>query len=193
MNPESQTLASSLAADFFKRYPHDAAERFEQLPDAHALDILNSMTVADAALLLRLINPALAAILVKDVSNLGEISQILDPAYLACIFSRLDTETRSRCLDRLPEPVRNEIVEVLKYPEGTAGSLMTTRVVSFHPDDEIETVISRIRRLKAKNLTLIYLVDIEGRLLGRVLLQDIIGAEDHETLQSLSRPTPKSC
>ncbi len=190
MNPESQTLASSLAADFFKRYPLDAAERFEQVPEAHAIDALNEMTVADAALLLRLINPAFAARLVRDLSNLGEISQLVDPTYFARIFARLDTETRSHCLSLLPEPAGNEIVEVLKYPEGTAGSLMTTRVVSFHPNDEIETVISRIRRLKSKNLTLIYLVDIDGRLLGRVSLQDIIGAEDHETLQSLSRPTP---
>jgi len=190
MNPEIQTLASSLATDYFKRYPTNAAQQFEQLHYQDAVEILNSMSDADAALLLRLINPAFAGKLVRGLSHLAAISQIIDPTYLARIFSRLDTDTKMFCLNQLSEPIRVEIIEILEYPEGTAGSLMTSRVVSFHPSDLVETVVTRIRRIRAKNLTSIYLVDLDGKLLGRVSLQDLIGAEDEDTLHSLSNHTP---
>ena len=189
MNPEPQTLASSLVADFFKRYPTEAAEEFESLSPPSATAVLQALSVNHTELVLRRLNPAYSAKFIGELATFPAVAEVMDPTYLARIVGRLGPESKATCFSRLSEKTRAEIDEILKYPEGTAGALMTSRVISFYPKDRIATVIERIRRTKAKNLTTIYLVDLDGKLIGSVSLQHIIGAEDEDTLQSISHAT----
>ena len=51
-----------------------------------------------------------------------------------------------RILSQAEPDMRKQINEILRYPEDSAGSIMTTEYVSLRPNMTVEEAILRIRR-----------------------------------------------
>ena len=51
-----------------------------------------------------------------------------------------------RILTQAEPDMRKQINEILRYPEDSAGSIMTTEYVSLRPNMTVEEAILRIRR-----------------------------------------------
>jgi magnesium transporter len=79
--------------------------------------------------------------------------------------------------------MRSSINQILRYPEYSAGSLMTTEYVSLRPHMTIEEAILRIRRQGVDKETIYtcYVLASDRRLLGLVTVKDLLLAEDDET------------
>jgi magnesium transporter len=77
----------------------------------------------------------------------------------------------------------------MAYPAEAAGRLMDPRVASFRADMTAGAALERMRGFK-KNRALrdLFLIDDEGRLTGRVEIQDIATAPADERLQRIARP-----
>jgi Mg/Co/Ni transporter MgtE len=74
-----------------------------------------------------------------------------------------------------PEQAR-ELGELLRYPEGSAGGLMTTRMLLTRPDEPVGAVRRRIRENleHREELDEVVVVDVDGRLLDTVPLVDVL-------------------
>src|SRR5207237_8364460 len=100
--------------------------------------------------------------------------------HMARLIERMSHDDRADLLRRLPKPVaeallrlvdeadRRDIAMLAKYPEGTAGALMTTDYAWLPANISVEDAIERLR-LQAPNsetIYYVYVVDEQRRLLG---------------------------
>ena len=79
-----------------------------------------------------------------------ELRAILDELYLddtVDIIEDMPANVVSRILRNTDAATRSQINQLLKYPEDSAGSIMTTEFVYLHPDATVEESFARIRQV----------------------------------------------
>ena len=83
--------------------------------------------------------------------------------------------------------MRKQINELLKYPEDSAGSIMTTEFIVLRPDMTAEMAIKRIRRTGVDKETIYtcYVTDANNKLIGITTVKDLLLAEDDELVKSI--------
>ena len=79
--------------------------------------------------------------------------------------------------------MRSSINQILRYPENSAGSIMTTEYVSLRPEMTVEEAILRIRRQGVDKETIYtcYVTAKDRTLMGLVTVKDLLLAEDDDT------------
>ena len=171
-------------------------------------DILITMNPADIAalfsatdneripLLFRLLPKELAAeafvemeaedqeLLIKSFSD-NELKEIVDELYVddaAALVEEMPANVVKRILRQADPEMRSSINQILRYPDNSAGSIMTTEYVSLRPEMTVEESILRIRRQGVDKETIYTCYVTEGRkLIGIVTVKDLLLAEDDET------------
>ena len=135
-------------------------------------DILVTMNPADIAaifaglqdkkipLMFRLLPKELAAetfvemetddqeLLIQGFSD-NELKEMLEEMFVddaADLVEEMPANVVRRILRQADPEMRRSINQILKYPENSAGSLMTTEYVTLRPDMTVEESILRIRR-----------------------------------------------
>ncbi len=135
-------------------------------------DILATMNPADIAiafssieeeripLLFRLLPKELAAetfvemepeeqeLLIRSFSD-NELKEIVDELYVddaADLVEEMPANVVQRILRQADPVMRSSINQILRYPDNSAGSIMTTEFVSLRPQMTVEESILRIRR-----------------------------------------------
>ncbi len=180
----------------------------EEKKYATVRDILVTMNSADIAavftdmeeerlpLLFRLLPKELAAetfvemepdaqeLLIRSFSD-NELKQIVDELYVddaADLVEEMPANVVRRILQQASPEMRKSINQILRYPENSAGSLMTTEYVSLRPEMTVEEAILRIRRQGVDKETIYTCyVTKDRKLLGLVTVKDLLLADDDET------------
>ena len=168
-------------------------------------DILITMNPADIApvfdsmeeerlpLLFRLLPKELAAetfvemdpdaqeLLIRGFSD-SELREVVDELYVddaVDIVEEMPANVVRRILSQADPQMRKDINEILRYPENSAGSIMTTEYVSLRPDMTVEEAILRIRRTGVDKETIYTCYVTRDRLLlGLVTVKDLLLAQD---------------
>ena len=171
-------------------------------------DILITMNPADIAamfsgleekkipILFRLLPKELAAqtfvemeseeqeILIHGFSD-NELKDVLDELYvddMTDIVEEMPANVVKRILRHADPETRNTVNQILRYPENSAGSMMTTEYVSLRPQMTVEESILRIRRQGVDKETIYTCyVTQDRKLLGLVTVKDLLLAEDDDT------------
>jgi len=129
--------------------------------------------------------PEAQELLIRSFSD-NELKQIVDELYVddaADIIEEMPANVVKRILKSADPEMRRSINQILRYPENSAGSIMTTEYVTLRPDMTVEEAILRIRRQGVDKET-IYTCYVTGKdrvLLGIVTVKDLLLAEDDET------------
>ena len=87
-------------------------------------------------------------LLIRTFSD-NELKEVLDELYVddaADLVEEMPANVVKRILKHADPEMRKSINQILRYPENSAGSLMTTEYVSLRPKMTIEEAILRIRR-----------------------------------------------
>ena len=174
-----------------------------------ARDLLATMNPADIAavivrleqqkipLLFRLLPKELAAetfvemeiedqeLLIRGFSD-NELKEILDELFVddaVTLVEEMPANVVKRILKHADPEMRKTINQILRYPENSAGSLMTTEYVSLRPTMTVEESILRIRRQGVDKETIYTCYVTEGRkLVGLVTVKDLLLAENDDIL-----------
>jgi magnesium transporter len=85
-------------------------------------------------------------------------------------------------LELLNPEAAEEVQELTRWPEKSAGGLMTTDYISVGPNLRIDGVIDTIRKnaSAAESLEVIYVVDADHRLLGFLKLRNLLTSQADE-------------
>jgi len=122
-------------------------------------------------------------VLIRSFSD-NELKEVLDELYVddaADLVEEMPANVVKRILKQADPEMRKSINQILRYPENSAGSLMTTEYVSLRPKMTIDEAILRIRRQGVDKETIYTCYVTEGRkLLGIVTVKDLLLAEDDE-------------
>jgi len=109
----------------------------------------------------------------------------------ADIFRRLPEPLQTRLCAQLDEPIRKSLVELLSYPQRSAGGIMTTEFVSASADWTVARTLEHIRSVGAGSETIyaIYIVDPGTQQLSRALsLRQLILSEPQARVAEIGPP-----
>ncbi len=99
----------------------------------------------------------------------------------AALVEEMPANVVKRILRQADQVMRSSINQILRYPENSAGSLMTTEYVSLRPKMTVEESILRIRRQGVDKETIYTCYVTEDRkLIGIVTVKDLLLCEDDE-------------
>ena len=134
--------------------------------------------------------PDAQELLIRGFSD-NELKEVLDELYVddaADIVEEMPANVVKRILKNVDPEMRSSINQILRYPEYSAGSIMTTEYVSLRPHMTVEEAILRIRRQGVDKETIYtcYVTAQDRTLLGMVTVKDLLLAEDDEmTIEEL--------
>jgi magnesium transporter len=181
--------------------PAQISALLEEIHDEDLADLVGMLNEQEAALILRTLKPEEAAPIFE---RLGEDQQEalveeLGVEQAAPIVSEMAADERTDLIEALPEEVGDDLLERLekvdpeaaaeveelaKWPEDSAGGLMTTDYVSVPPALTVAETIELIRKAShhAETIYYVYVVNDAEKLLGVVSLRDLLLAASTDKL-----------
>lgn len=164
--------------------PSDIASVFDEL-EVERLPLLFRLLPKElAAETFVEMEPEAQELLIRGFSDV-ELREVLDELYVddaVDLVEEMPANVVRRILSQADPQMRKEINEILRYPENSAGSIMTTEYVSLRPDMTVEEAILRIRRTGVDKETIYTCYVTRNRtLIGLVTVKDLLLAQDDET------------
>lgn len=181
------------AAFLAQKHPEDVADVLERLDREDRIAVFKYLPVEmQAEVLLRFDENVLDEILQllshRDISDLvGE----LDVDDAVDLIQELEPDERHKVLSQVPETERREVEELLKYPENTAGGLMTTEFVSMNGEQTVEEALKRLKSepdIDEGLLSQIFVTDNEGKLKGVVSIGELLKSPAENRLGDMAKP-----
>ena len=165
--------------------PSDVAGLFDGLEEKQIPVMFRLLPKEQAAETFVEMEPEAQQLLIQGFSD-NELREVLDELYVddaADLVEEMPANVVRRILTQADPEMRSSINQILRYPENSAGSIMTTEYVSLRPDMTVEEAILRIRRQGVDKETIYtcYVLSKDRTLLGLVTVKDLLLAEDDET------------
>jgi magnesium transporter len=164
--------------------PSDIAALFADLEEKHLPLMFRLLPKELAAETFVEMEPDAQELLIRSFSD-NELKEVLDELYVddaADLVEEMPANVVKRILRQADPVMRSSINQILRYPDNSAGSIMTTEYVSLRPSMTVEEAILRIRRQGVDKETIYTCYVTEGRkLIGLVTVKDLLLAQDDET------------
>ena len=122
-----------------------------------------------------------------------ELKELIDEMYVddaVDLIEEMPANVVKRILRQADPETRKEINEILKYPEDSAGSIMTTECVILRPKMTAEEAIKRIRRtgIDKETIYTCYVSDADSTLIGIITIKTLLLSEDDEVIENIMEP-----
>lgn len=169
--------------------PSDIAAVFSELEEERLPLLYRLLPKELAADTFIEMEPEAQELLIRGFSD-SELHEVINELYVddaVDLVEEMPATVVRRILMQADPDMRREINELLRYPENSAGSIMTTEYVSLRPNMTVEEAITRIRRTGVDKETIYtcYITDART-LVGLVTVKDLLLAEnDATTMQEL--------
>lgn len=175
--------------------PADAADILEELGDEAAGPLIRALPAEDAADVLDELRVDLAV----------EVVIGLDPEDSAAILGEMAAMEAADIIGALPDPEREVVLQImaddtsvpveslLQYPPDSAGGLMTTKVAALPVSITAGAATEAVRRMnELEDLSYVYIVDDEQRLVGVLSFRDLVFNEPDVGLEEVMVDHPIS-
>lgn len=183
-----------------KRYS-EIKDVFAQMNGADISALFEEVPENKIPLLFRLLPKVLAAetfvemeadaqkMLIQGFSD-NELKDVFDELYLddaVDIVEEMPANVVKRILANTDPDTRKMINEVLKYPDDSAGSIMTIEYVSLRLNMTVEEAIKRIRRTGVDKETIYtcYVTDENRVLLGSISIKTLLLADENDVIKDI--------
>ena len=164
--------------------PADVAGILEEIGDVRIPKIFRLLPKEQAAETFAELDPELQELLIRGFSD-AELHDIIEELYVddaVDLVEEMPANVVKRILSQANPDTRKEINDLLRYPENSAGSIMTTEYVSLRPTMTVRDAINRIRTTGVDKETIYTCYVTENRkLLGQVSVKDMILCTDENT------------
>ena len=189
MAEHNVTVESTLTALMENRKYAAVKDMLVTMNPADIASIFDELDEDKIPLMFRLLPKSLAAdtfvemesehqeMLIRGFSDkeLGEVVDELNVDDAADLADEMPANVVSRILAQASPEKRREINEILRYPENSAGSIMTTEFVSLRVDMTVAEAIQRIRLTGVDKETIYTCYVTENRhLLGILSVKDLL-------------------
>ena len=165
--------------------PSDVAGLFDGLEEKQIPVMFRLLPKEQAAETFVEMEPEAQQLLIQGFSD-NELREVLDELYVddaADLVEEMPANVVRRILTQADPEMRSSINQILRYPENSAGALMTMEYVSLRPDMTVEESILRIRRQGVDKETIYtcYVLSADRTLQGIVTVKDLLLAESDDT------------
>lgn len=165
--------------------PADIAALFEEFPNNQRLLFFRLLSKEEAADTFVELDVDTQEALIHAFSD-NELKEVLDELYLddaVDVIEEMPATVVKRILMNTDSETRRSINALLKYPEDSAGSLMTPEFVDLKKDMTVEDAFKRIRRTGVDKETIYtcYVTDESRHLLGVTTVKELL-LHDYEDI-----------
>jgi len=167
----------------------DIADVLSQLPDARLPVLYRLLPKELAAEVFVEMDPEEQELLIKTFSD-TELKEVLGELYVddtVDIIEEMPASVVKRILQSADPETRRSVNEILKYPEDSAGSIMTTEFVDLKRDMTVEDAFKRIRRtgVDKETINICYVVDPSRHLLGLVSIRTLLLSDYEDSIEDI--------
>jgi magnesium transporter len=201
-------LASLLGPDLkqlLKEDPDQVRELLDEIHPEDLADIITELSPDEAAELLARMDAEDAAPIFErlDEHDQGELVELMPPESVAHIASEMAPDDRADLFSVLPEALGDvvfenlervdpeaaeDVREIEKWPDTSAGHLMTTRYVNVGPDVSVRSAIDAVRKHASdhhENIYNVYALEKGDHLVGVASLRDLLLASPIQPLREI--------
>ena len=169
--------------------PYDIAAVFEELQDEKTPILFRILPKELAAETFVEMDDETQEFLIHGFSD-SELKEVVDELFVddaVDLIEEMPANVVKRILRQADKDMRRQINELLKYPEDSAGSIMTTEFIMLRPDMTAEMAIKRIRRTGVDKETIYtcYVNDENNKLIGITTVKDLLLAEDDTKVEEM--------
>ena len=171
-------LEFSIIDLFSNLHAADIAELIDNLDEEDRLRLFSLLEVDKASEVILELSDTSREQLIEDLSNeeLTDIIEEMDSDDAADIIAELSDDQAKAVLDAIEPDDSEEVKELLKYPEDSAGGIMQSELVSVRRSATINDAFQAVAVAKdeIENIYDIFVVEDDNRLIGAVPLQRLI-------------------
>lgn len=155
----------------------DVVRIFRLLPKDSAADVFSYIPVEYEQMII-------------ESLTMREIGQIMNDLYsddAVDMLEEMPANVVKKVLAATDKETRRDINNLLKYPDDSAGSIMTVEFVDLRAYMSVMDAIERIRKtgVDKETINVCYVTDVQKHLLGIVTLREIILANEQDSIKDL--------
>jgi magnesium transporter len=186
-------------ADTLRRFldahePADDALFLDRLSPAEALAAIRLVGIEDQARIFGYLQPARQVAVARLAARreLAALISAMPHDERADLYNRLPEADREALLPALAQAEREDLRKLASYPEGSAGSVMTSDYATLTADMGASDAIEALRRQAPDSETIYtaFIIDEARRLIGSVGLRALLMARPGETVADLMDRDP---
>jgi len=165
-----------------------ALELIDTLRPADTADLVQELETSDQIALLSHMNTTDSADVLEDMEDedAAELAELIPSDQLAEILDEMETDEAADVLGdltqkKVTETLREmedpgDVISLMRYPDDTAGGLMTQAVITLQQAWTAERALAELRRLgpEAESTYYLFVLDDKERLLGVIGLRDLV-------------------
>ena len=194
--PELKELLEAKEFDVLK-------EIFEDLHPAEIAEQISALEPEEVWQIIELFDKSRRAEIFSflDLELQVEIAEIIERSKLVDLLTEMSSDDRVDLFKKFPEekqelilPLlaqaeREDIRRLAEYPEGSAGSVMTSEYVAIPDNITVDEAIRRIRleALQKETIFYIYVINEKRQLIGFVSLTDLIMAHPNTKIRDIMK------
>lgn len=173
-------------------HPEDLADVVQELDDDEAATLLKRLSADDAADIFERLPEARQQSLVTKIGlqSTARIATEMAADNRADLFLALSEDVGDQLLETLekidPEAAE-EVEELAKWPETSAGHLMTTDFLFVDASISVATALESVRKQAedVETINYVYVIDKKRQLLGVASLRDILISRPHALVSEI--------
>ena len=170
--------------------PADIAEEMAEIDDDKSLVIVFRLLPKEqAAEVFSYLEPAEQERIVNGISD-RELASIVNEMFVddAVDFTEeMPANIVKRVLRSADPDTRKAINQLLKYPDNSAGSLMTTELLRLKSEWPVSAALNYVRRScsELESITYAFVTDDQRHLSGVVSLKEVLGSDDSTLISEI--------
>ena len=169
-----------------KLHPADIAEIVDQLSINDSITILNSLDDEIAADALEEISPERQVSLFEEMETkrAADILEEMSPDDAADLIGELSEDRAQELLDLMDPEEARDVESLLKYPEDTAGGIMTTEFAAVKEGLTARQTLNALRKMagEVESIYYIYVLSNFNSLVGVMSLRELLLAEPEQKI-----------
>jgi len=174
----------------------DIAQYMENLNQDQLLKVFRILPKDISADVFSYMSPEQKQLLIESIGD-QEIRTLVDDMFLddaVDFLEELPAGVVRRVLQSTTPETRKLINQFLRYPDDSAGSMMTIEYLEFHAGDTVKKAMEIIREvgLDKETIYTLYILDRSRRLIGTLPLRKMILADEDAVLSEMMDQHPVS-
>ena len=167
----------------------DIALLFEDIDDEEMIKVFRLLPKDEAAEVFSYIDSDLQEKLINSFTD-KELKQVVDDLYMddtVDLIEEMPSNVVKRILKGVPKKERDVINELLKYPEDSAGTIMTTEFIDLKINMTVKDAFAKIKKIgiNNENVYTCYVLDIRRKILGILDVKDLLLADDEDLIKDI--------
>ena len=172
---------------FLALHPGDQVEVFDLLTEDHQTLLLAQLDVSSTAVLFshQEDDETLQAAESLPIEKLADVLEEMEPDEAADLLGDLPPDQAAEAIEQMEDV--DHVLELLQYPDETAGGRMTTDFIALPKHSTAADTIEELRHLEPDHEAPYYIfaIDQNGKLSGVVGLRELVVSSPQATLEGI--------